>query len=651
MSYKNLFNPIMIGNVEIKNRVMMSPMCTNYPNHDGTISERSIEHYRHRAKGEVGLIITEDTTVSPNANYVLNTVGMYDDMFIDGYKKLVEEVHKYGAKIGPQLIHPSFNARESLSGQRPVAASQIASRAYKEIPRELTIEEIERIVEDYGDAARRAQQAGADLVQIHAAHNYHLIGSFMSSLYNKRTDRYGGTLESRLTLLLEVIQNIRSKCGEDFPIIIRISAEETDAGGRTIEETQYILPIIEKAGASAFNISNGSSDSPWDSIPPMGTPLAINANLASAAKDCVDVPIITSGRITTPFVAEGVIRMGKADMVAIARGLLSDHDFALKAKEGRQEDIRVCAGCLQCLVFDGIDMPIKCMQNANLSRESYMDLSPVDSNEKKKVLIIGGGPAGLEAARVAGRRGHDVTLVEKNNKLGGQLLIASVPPMKQELTLVTKHLVSEVEKANVNILLNKEMTTEEIKAFGADQVILATGGKSLIIDSIPGINGANVLDAWDVLSGKVAAGPKTLVIGGGLVGSETADFISHPHNNMTPGANNVTLVEMRESILLDDYTLSRHHLVMSLKKKGVELITNAKVMEVLEDGIKYEQNGKIITLNKFDNIVLAMGTRSNNILEKELEGSGINFTSIGDARKARKILEAVSEGAEVAIGI
>lgn len=649
MKYKKLFSSIKIANLEIKNRIMMAPMGSNFANHDGTVSDKMIVHYAKRAEGETGLIITEDTTVSKNANYIYNTVGMFNDDFIAGYKKLVDEVHKFGAKVGPQLIHPSFNAREAISGQQPVAASPIASKIYKEIPKELTIDQIKKIVEDFGDAARRIKEAGADLVQIHAAHNHHLLGSFLSALHNKRTDIYGGTLENRLRLCIEVIQNIKQKCGDDFPVILRISGAENEEGGRTVEETQYILPFLEEAGVDAFNISYGTSNAFWDAIPPMGAPFAANAHLAKAAKDVVNVPVITVGRVTTPLVAEGVLNTNKADMVAIGRALLSDHEFAVKAKEQRSEEIRVCAGCGQCIICDMFDQPIKCMQNADLGREEYISYETAE--EKKKVLIVGGGPAGMETARVAALRGHDVTLVEKNDRLGGQITIAAVPPMKQELSSVVKYLENEVKKAGVNIILNKNISASEIIEFKADTVVLATGGESLVIESIPGIHNENVIDAWDILKGKVAAGQKSLVIGGGLVGCETADFIAPTYGDMGIGANQVSIIEMRENILLDDFSPARHNLVTSLRKKDVDFITSAKVKEITKDGIVYEKDNQIYQLNGYESIVLAMGTRSNNKLYQELEGQINNLHLIGDAFKARKIMEAVHEGAEVAMTI
>lgn len=649
MQYTKLFEPISIGNVLIKNRVMMAPMGSNFANHDGTVSKTMIEHYRRRAIGGVGLIITEDTTVSRNANYIINTVGMYDDKFIEGYQQLVEEVHKNGAVIGPQLIHPSFNAREAISGQQPVAASPIPSRIYREMPRELTIPEIKQIVEDFGDAAHRAQLAGADLVQIHAAHNHHLLGSFLSALHNKRTDCYGGTLENRVRIIEEVLQNIHAKCGDDFPVIIRISGDEHEEGGRTMEETQTILPLLVQAGASAFNISFGTSNAFWDGIPPMGAPTACNANYAEAAKKAVNVPIITVGRITTPLAAESVLALGKADMVAIARGLLADPDFVAKVQSGRTDQIRTCVGCCQCILCDAFDQPVRCMQNADVGREEYMDLTPAD--EKKKVLVIGGGPAGLEAARVAAKRGHEVTLVDKGSKLGGQVLLACMPPMKQEMTNVVKFLEAQVREAGVEIRLNTEMTADQIKEFGADKVILATGGNSLVIDSIPGIHNSNVVSAWDVLSGRVMPGLNSLVIGGGMVGCETADFIAHPYGDRSMGANTVTIVEMRENICMDDYSPARHNLIMSLKQKEVGILTGATVKSFLDDGIVYEQAGEEKALHGFETIVLAMGTKPNNILAEELKKNGINAVVVGDALKARKINEAIHEGADAGYSI
>src|SRR4030042_6445524 len=302
---KHLFRPIQIRHMEVKNRSVMSPAATNLASPHGGMTPPLINHYSLRARGGVGLIITEDTTIGPQ--YLWRNLSLSEDRLIPEWRELVEAVHSFGAKIAPQIIHPSFNARSSLSGMQPVASSPIPSRIYRELPKELTVDEIKEIIKNFGEAAQRAKQAGCDAVQIHCAHCHHLLGSFLSPLHNKRADLYGGDIEGRLRLPLEVIRYVRSVVGPDFPIMIRISATEPEPGGRGIEETLYAAPLMVEAGVDAFLISSGTTaNTPWITSPPMGSPLAPNAPLTEAVKKVVEAPVICVGRSNTPWIAEQV---------------------------------------------------------------------------------------------------------------------------------------------------------------------------------------------------------------------------------------------------------------------------------------------------------------------------------------------------------
>ena len=614
---KFLFTPIRIAAMEVKNRIVMAPMSTNLGSPQGYVTPHLIQYFAARARGGVGLIVTGDVSIVAKARYQMRSLGLYDDQFIPAWKELTREIHCHGAKIAPQLIHPSFNAHSALSGVQPVAASPIASRRFREIPRELSVAEIEKIIEQFADAARRAQEAGCDAVQIHCAHSHHLLGSFLSPLHNKRTDEYGGDIHGRLRLPLDVIRRIRATVGSGFPILVRISGAEFEPGGRTLEETQYIAPFFVEAGADAFNVSAGTT-SLGSVAPPMGSPAGIYAPLGAAIKEVVKVPVISVGRILTPWVAEDILSSGKADMVAMGRALLADAEFPRKAAAGNWEDIAPCVGDLHCLTNLYGDKTISCLVNAAAGREEEMAWVP--TKNPKKILVMGGGPGGLEAARVAALRGHKVTLMEKSSKLGGQLLTASFPPTKQEFSCLVKYLAGQVCKSGVKVELNKEVTLKVIDEMCPDVIVLATGGLPCIPGKIPGINRENVVTSWDVLAGRTLPGLRILVIGGGATGCETADFLAHPMDDLNPKGNRVTIMEMLDNVCLDDPGPRRSWLVQRLRSKGVKIITQATVTEILEDGVIYVHDETTKSLRGFDTIVFATGTRSNNLLMEEIGG-------------------------------
>ena len=641
---KHLFKSIKIGSMQVKNRVVMAPMGTNLASPVGEVTQNLINYLEFRARGGVGLIITEDATIGPK--YHWNTLSLADDRFIPGWQNLTDALHVQGAKVMPQIMHPAFNAPSALNdGAQPVSASPIPSRVLKEIPRELTMNEIQEIIQQFGEAARRAKEGGCDGVQIHCAHMHHLLGGFLTPYHNKRTDQYGGTLEGRLRLPLEVLRQVRSKVGPDFAILIRISGDEHLPGGLTIEETKFIAPLLVEAGADAIHISAGSSMLPWMAVPPTGSPQAPNAPLAAAVKEVVDVPVIVVGRITQPWAAENVLAKRYADMVAMGRALLADPEWSNKAARGNWKDIAPCIGDTMCMRNLASKHSITCLINPTLGREREMTLVPDKS--PKKVLVIGGGPAGLQAARTAALRGHEVTLMERGPKLGGQFLLASFPPMKQEYTCAIQYLARQVHKVGVKVKLSQEATPEVIEKHQPDVVILATGGLPLIPTGIPGIRGENVFSAWDVLAGRVFPGPRVLIIGGGKVGCETADYLAHPVDDLNPLGIRVTILEMMDNVVLDDLTPCRSILIQRLKNKGINIITQAKVTEILTDGVKYLKNGREEKIAGMNAIVVAVGTKSDSVLSTKLEGSTIPTFVIGDAKKPRDALEAIAEGAEV----
>jgi 2,4-dienoyl-CoA reductase-like NADH-dependent reductase (Old Yellow Enzyme family)/NADPH-dependent 2,4-dienoyl-CoA reductase/sulfur reductase-like enzyme len=642
---KHLFSPIRIGGMDVKNRLVLAPMSTNLGSDDGQITQPLIDFFVARARGGMGLIVTGDVTIDGHARYNRRGLGLFDDRSIGEWRDLTRAVHAFGAKIAPQLIHPSFNARASLSGVQPVAASPIASRRIRELPRELRIDEIEAIVEQFGDAAWRAREAGCDAVQLHCAHCHHILGGFLSALHNKRADAYGGDIHGRLKLPLDVIRHIRSRLGPDFPILIRISGSEVEPGGRTIEETQYIAPFLVDAGVDAIQVSAGTTNLPWVVEPPMGSPPAVNAALAAAVKAVVQVPVIAVGRIHQPWIAEHVIASGKADMVSMGRALLADPEFPRKAAAGEWEEIAPCVGDLHCLMSLYTDQKISCMINTATGREAEMVLEP--AARPRKVLVAGGGPGGLEAARVAALRGHRVTLMEKSASLGGQILAAASPPLKQEFACLVKYLARQARQAGVTIELNRAVTADEVRQARPDVIVIATGGAPRVPTEIAGVCQEHVALSWDVLRGRVLPGLRVVVIGGGSTGCETADFLAHPVDDLSPKAVRVTILEELDNVMLDDLSPRRSWLIQRLRAKGVDIVTGAKVVEVTKDGVKYVRDGASKVLRGMDTIVLAVGARPERTLEHELQGLAIPCFTIGDAKAPRKAVEAIAEGCAV----
>lgn len=635
---KNLFNPITVKNLTIPNRAAIGAMVTDYCNEDGTVTERYLAYHEERAKGGWGLIITENHAVNPTGKGFQYIPGLWDDGQIDGHSELVKRVHKHGSAIFAQIYHCGRQTSIRVIGRQPFAPSPLPCPTMQEVPQELSVEDIKKLVREFGAAARRAQKAGFDGVEVHGAHGY-LLAEFMSAYSNKRTDEYGGPLTNRMRFILEIIAEIRKTTGPEYPICFRISGNEYVPGGRTIEDTKAIAIMLETAGVDILHISAGVYGSVDAVIPPQAVPHGWIVDDAAAVKAVVKIPVITVGRINDPLLADAILQSGKADMVAMAREALTDPYAPKKAREGRFEDIRHCIACNQgCIGVLFGDQPIRCVLNPMLGRE--YEFAGKTTAAKKNVTVVGGGPGGMQAAIDAAQTGHSVTLYEKSAVLGGQARLAAIPPSKGEIAAFVNWQIRQLEQLGVKVLLKTEATPELLGRDRPDTVIIATGGVPLLPD-IPGVHNENVALANDVLLGKVCVGPRVTVIGGGQVGAETA-------NHLSIHGKKVTLIEMEEEIAAEEAIAPRIHLLRALRNQDVTIYTNTKALEITETGVRTE--GKVSEIAA-DNVVLALGIRSVNTLAEEAKKKGLDVIVIGDAKEPRQIMEATTEGFEAAMSL
>lgn len=647
----HLFRPIDIGTMEVRNRIMMAPLSTHWAPDDGHVTQQLIDFYEARATGGVGLIVCEGASPDCDHPYWKRSLGLWSDDVVPSFRRLADAVHAHGAKLAVQLLHPGPDAHSHLKGLRPIGPSAIRCKTNGQISRELAADEIGRIVALFGEAARRAREAGCDAIHLHAAHAYGLLASFLSPLRNKRADAYGGSMEGRMKLVVDVMASMHERAGRDFPIIVRLSADEIVAGGQDLREVEMLAPLLVAAGASALEVSAGAlPELDGRVIPYTGTALGLNSRLAAAIKAVVDVPVIVIGRINTPQIAGDILARGQADMVSMARALLADPAWPLKASQGRFDDITPCIGCMAgCRAIE----PRTCVVNPAAGRERESAI--VAAARSKRVIVVGGGPAGMEAARVASLRGHRVTLFDQASRLGGQMNIATVAPFKQELTLALKHWVSQVGKAGVEVVLGREVTAETVEREAPDVVVVATGGTTAV-PRLPGIEGPRVVLAHDVLAGTVpVGGGNILVVGGGLVGCEVADLLAErgdkPPKGWTAVANTsgtaVTIVERLPEIGLDQPPSIRAALLRRFAERDVRMLTSANVISFLDDGALVSIEGREEALRGMDWIVLATGVKAVDSLRTALRQSSIEVHVIGDAKRPRDILAAVAEGGDV----
>ncbi len=636
----HLFSPIKIKSLELTNRVVMPPMGTNLGNPDGTVSEANLAYIKRRAKGGAGLIITEISSVHPSGSAIGNELGSYDDRFIPGLKKIADTVHAAGAKVALQLHHAGRESLYLLQEGKAVAPSPIPSLIFRLTPREITREEIQEIIVAFGAAARRGIEAGFDAVEVHGAHGY-LLTQFLSSLCNKRKDEYGGSLVNRSRFIIEVLREVRKAVGPDFPVSLRLSVEECIKDGYTFEDIRPTLPDLARAGADVLHASLGTHGSPGGitSAPPE-YPAGFNVWRATKLREAVGLPVIAVGRFSDPSLANDVIARREADLVAFGRQFLADPDFLIKAREGRSEDIRKCIacnqGCIERLILG--EGKIRCALNPETGQE--MIYPQVPATVRRKVWVVGSGPAGLTAAYEAARLGHQVTLFEKEKETGGQLRFASKSPFKDHYERWISWLTSQVKKMGVVTRTDTEVTEEMISEGNPEAVILASGGERIKPD-ISGIDLPHVCDAWQVLSGAVAPGKHAVVIGGGLIGMETADYLCQK-------GTQVTLVEVLKRSPVLKITSHGYMLHTRLKEAGCRLLFNTTLTKIDPSSVTAFIEGREQILSPVDQVVIAVGLKPRDALKDILQARKIRHFIIGDAFQPRRILEATEEGSRAA---
>lgn len=650
MKYKNIFTEGKIGELTLKNRIIMSPMSPGLAKRDGSLTQELIDFYEERAKSDVGLIIVGATKINEeNGTMEPYQLAVTNDSQIEPLKKFSETMHKHGAKVFVQLGHPGRQTFANINEGGVVGPSPIPCIVCREDTRELSTEEVKGLVKDFVKGAVRLKAANIDGVELHAAHGY-LINQFLSPYSNKRTDEYGGSFENRIRFLAEIIEGIRRECGKDYPISVRVSVDEflkpfgINEEGIELEEGIKIVKYLEEFGIDAINVSSGVYITSHTIIEPTSYAQGWRKHLAQTIKSTVKIPVIAAGVLREPELVEQLLEDQVTDFVAIGRGLVADPEWVVKAKEDRTDDIRKCISCLTCIENVASHSTIKCCLNAEAGKESK--IKKIDKNgDGRVVVVLGAGPSGMEAARVLAIRGFKVIIFEKEKEVGGQLQLANKPPKKDKITWFIDYELAQLRKLGVEIILDKEATIDMIKELNPYAVFVAKGSSS-IVPPIDGVKGENVYLASDILSGKVKLeGKKVAVIGSGMTGLETSELLAEQ-------GNQVSIVEMLDRIGYGIYAPNRMDVLGRLMKYKAEMLPAHKLEKISLDRIVLENlKTKEVIEKEIDNIVLSIGVKPNNQMVEELKNNFENIIVIGDANKTGRIVQAVEDGYMEAINL
>lgn len=673
-----IFEDNYIGTLKLKNRLTMSAMDLGFSN-DGSINEKFISFYEARARGGIGMIVIGGCYPEYRGRVWKSIIALDKDSYIPGLKKFADVMHKYDVKVAAQILHGGRSAARFFTKDKSVSASERPHALIKEVPHALTEDEIKEVIQTYVDATIRLKKAGFDAVEIHGGMGY-LVNQFLSPESNKRNDRYGGSVENRTNFAKEIVVAIKKEVGASFPIIFRLSGDDFIEGGLKIDESMQIAKILEHAGVDAFNVSPGwhESDTP---ILVMSIPRAAYTFLAEITKKNIKAPVMASVRINDPKIAENIISNRQADLISLGRALIVDPDLPEKFRKGNDDDIRKCIACNQGC-FDSLlsFKHVGCLFNAQAGYETEYEIT--EAKEKKSIVVIGGGPAGMETARVAALRGHNVSLYEKRNRLGGQLWYAYTPYGRGEIKNVIDYLETQIRKLKVDVFLDKEADVKTVEETNPDAVVIAVGAQP-IIPPIQGLDSKNVVIACDVLDGKVDVGQDVVIIGGGTIGCEVALDVAKTgampsdvacyllKNNIidkdqliehiSHGPKSVTILEMKKKLGSGFGKSTKWVILKELEEAAVKSINRVKVLSIkdcetssqnssadtdIKSEIEYELDGEIVSI-KADTIILAAGYKSDNRFAEQFNTKFKEVYSIGDCNKVETAMTAIHDGFKI----
>ena len=629
-----LFTPFTIKSIKLKNRIVMPALASFLIGDDGSISDATVEHYRRRAGGGAAMIITEACAVSPEGVVSAHQARIYDDRFVGGLSKIATAIKNDGCVPAVQIHHGGRQTSIKVINRKPLAPSPLPCPTIRGEVEPLTLDGIQQLIKKFGDAAERAYQAGFELIEIHGAHGY-LINQFLSGFSNIREDAYGGTVAARTRFAKEIVEEVRRRVGPEYPISFKISAEEYIDGGLTTPESIEILKILVDAGVDIVQVSAGNDVTAEWICQPMFMKKACLVNSAALIRQALEIPVMAVGRINDPIIANQIIAQEKADVVCMGRGLLADPEMPLKAWEGRLDEIRTCIACNTCMESIFKKGRIECLVNPMLGREKKMAFIP--TAKPKKIMVVGGGPGGLNAAWVAAKRGHDVHVYEKRHELGGQLVPGSTPGHKAELRSLIQFQKKQAELFGVTCHLNHEVTAEDIQAENPDIVILATGSLPAL-PSVEGIGKDIVLTYEDVLDGGSSDFKNVVIIGGGPTGLELALHLSDQ-------GTAVTVVEMLPHAGVGLEAMTKKIILSRLNNNNVAVSTNTQLLRIEDDGVIIAGQDKSERFIKADKVLIAIGTRPNNRLYEKIKNLGIETYQIGDCLEPRSAKDAIYESA------
>ncbi len=655
-----LFEPIKINQLELKNRIYLPAMHMNMAR-DFEVTDQLIDFYAERARGGVGIITVGYATVDELSGNSTN-IGAHQDKFIPGLQRLAQAIQSNGARAAVQINHAGrYNFSFFLDGKQAVAPSAVPSRMTRETPRELAIDEIKQVIDHFAQAAGRVKKAGYDAVEVLSGTGY-LISEFLSPLTNQRQDEYGGSFDNRMRFGLEVMQAIRQEVGDDFALIVRMNGNDFMPGGNGRTDLQAYAKRLVAVGVDALNINVGWHEA---RVPQIVTsvPRGVFGYLAKGIKELVNVPVISGHRINDPAPAREMIADGLCDMVAMGRPLIADPYLPEKARSGREADIVHCIACAQGC-FDNLFKlkPVECLCNPKAGRE--VESAIEKTTTPQKVMVVGGGAAGMSAALAAREKGHDVTLYEKGDRLGGQLYLAAAPPGREEFAELARDLAHQVALSAIKVVLKKDVDQSLIEKEKPDTIILAAGAVP-IKPPIPGTDLPHVVQAWDVLQEKVTTGKRVVVIGGGAVGVETALYLAEKgtlsaaalkfllvnraedpevlYELATRGTKNIVVLEMIAKMGKDIGKTTRWGILQDLARNGIQTRAATKALEITATAVKVEIDGNIEEIPA-DTVILAAGAEPYNPLAEVIEQKGIPYEVVGDAGQVAMAFDAVHQG-------